>query len=62
MKKIYIIPSTFVVELTHTHHILIGSDLQKVGSNYEGTLYDTNATGDGLAKGIGDNNIWDDEW
>ncbi len=61
MKKTYIQPNTVVVSIMHTQPIA-GSDLGKVGSNYEGTLYDTNASSDGLVKGSSDVNVWDDEW
>ena len=62
MQKTYLIPKAIVVELTHTHHILTGSDLRKVGDNYEGSLHDTNASSSGLAKGVSDVNAWDEDW
>ena len=61
MKKTYINPNMLVVRLAMTLPIA-GSDLQKVGSNYEGTLYDTNASSAGLVKESNDVNVWDEEW
>ena len=63
MKKTYIIPEALTVSFNTRTNILTGSDLHKVGDDYVGKLYDdTNATGAGLAKGVSDVNIWDNEW
>ena len=63
MKKTYIIPTTVVVMLG-AQRMLASSDgsLSKSGDNYTGTLINTNATSDGLAKGVSDVNVWDEEW
>ena len=63
MKKTYIIPEMFSVQLG-TCRMMAASDgtLSPNGENLEGGLIDGPATGDGLAKGVSDKNVWDEEW
>lgn len=64
MKKTYIIPEMFSVQLG-TCRMMAGSqdDLHDDGNgNLVGGLQDGSATGDGLAKGVTDVNVWDEEW
>ena len=47
-----------------TCRMMAASDgtLSPNGENLEGGLIDDPATGDGLAKGVSDKNVWDEEW
>ena len=58
MKKTYINPSMLVVHLGMTQPIAGSGSL----STTSATFYDDNATGAAMTKGIGDVNVWDDEW
>ena len=60
MKKTYINPSIVVVRLGMTQPIA-GSGTGSL-STTSATFYDDNATGAAMTKGIGDVNVWDDEW
>ena len=56
MKKTYINPSIVVVQLGMTQPI--AGSLTPEGA----TFYNEDATGAAMTKGIGDVNVWDDEW
>lgn len=60
MKKTYISPSLLVVRLTMTQPI--AGSLNVEGTSGSAQFYDADATGAGMAKGITDVNIWDNEW
>ena len=42
--------------------IICGSYLTPQGDDLEGTLFNENAETDGLVKGIGTKDIWDNQW
>ena len=60
MKKTYITPEALTVVLGSSTSILTGSDLTKDGDNYKGSVYNTDATSDGLTKES--KSLWDEEW
>lgn len=59
MKKAYIAPLSENIELTEATALLSGSPLQVNGDTVTGKLNNTDAQGEGLAKGY---NVWDDDW
>ena len=58
MKKTYIIPTVNLVEVTNVLPIAGSLTADRA------TFYDTDATGEGMAKGSSSSryNVWDDDW
>ena len=59
MKKTYTAPAMLEVQI-NSRGIICGSPLTLEGDNLETTLFNEDATTDGLAKGS--KNIWDEQW
>ena len=60
MKKIYQTPQMTATEI-EIERVICGSDLHEVNGQLKGSLYDKDATSDGLTKGRG-KNVWDEQW
>ena len=61
MKKTYSTPAMLEIHI-NMRGIICGSYLTQQGDNLEGSLFTTNAEGEGLVKEISTKNIWDDQW
>ena len=61
MKKTYISPSFVSVELT-SRIIMAPGSLNIDGDSGTASFYNENATGEAMAKGVTDVNLWDNEW
>ena len=62
MKKIYIIPQMQIVLTAQNLPIAASGDLQYNDGTITGDLHDGEASGDGLVKGHGAGNVWNDDW
>ena len=60
MKNTYISPEIVIVRLDMTRPI--AGSLEVTGTTGSATFFEEGATGEGMAKGVTDINIWDDEW
>ena len=60
MKKTYISPNILVVRLGLTQPIAGSLNVNETSGS--ATFYNTDATGEGMTKGISDVNVWDNEW
>lgn len=63
MKKIYKTPEIEIVLTAQCSPIAASGDLQyNEDGTITGDLNDGEASGDGLVKGRGVSNVWDDDW